>query len=80
VTKNLEESETAFRSEPAVAEPADNARWAFINEWRAEPQANDRTPVRDTDIPSSPSASVRRSMTRRHQQAMFKEWSQGRSE
>jgi hypothetical protein len=53
-------------------------RWAFINEWKVEPQSDDRAPVFGEIGASSASASAQRSTARRKHQAMFKEWSQDR--
>ncbi len=62
---------------PAL-ESSDNDRWAFINRWRVEPQANDRPPMIEPIVPNTAAASAVRSMTRRKQQASFKEWSRNR--
>jgi hypothetical protein len=56
----------------------DATRWAFINEWHLEGQANDRKPMRVGVVDGAGSASERRSATRRSHQMMYKEWSQAR--
>ena len=56
----------------------DDSRWAFINAWKVEPQADDRMPVFGGVASSTASASGRRSIARRRHQAMYKEWSQDR--
>ena len=64
----------------------DRPRWAFFNAWSVEAQANDRSPMpavasrTPLNNTFTPSASAQRSTIRRKQQAMFKEWSQGRHE
>lgn len=57
---------------------AQGTHWAFINEWKVEPQSNDRTPVTGAGAGSMGSPSARRSTARRKHQARFKEWSQDR--
>lgn len=54
------------------------AHWAFINDWKVEPQSTDRTPVIGEGASSMGSSSARRSTARRKHQARFKEWSQDR--
>jgi len=55
------------------------AGWAFINEWRVEPQANDRMPVLGSgSVSAHGSPAARRSTARRQHQAMFRAWSQKR--
>ena len=56
----------------------DASRWAFINAWRPEDQADDRRPIRGVVVDSVRSPSARRSATRRFRQMMYKEWSQTR--
>ncbi len=58
--------------------PSDAIRWAQLNPWLSEGQADDRRPMRGTDGVSSGSLSARRSSTRRTHQEMYKKWSQGR--
>ena len=70
----------APNSQPSFPDASDDAYWAFINAWKVEPQSNDRAPVAGAIVPSTASASAVRSMTRRQQQAKFKEWSQNRHE
>lgn len=55
-----------------------NSRWAFINSWKVEPQADDRIPMfGDVAAATSPPPAHRSSARRRHQ-AMYKQWSQDR--
>ena len=81
MTKNLDQA-IAIEGDPTSGAPdsPDSLRWAFINSWKVEPQFNDRPPVDRAVVPNSASASAVRSMTRRRQQARFKEWSQARHE
>lgn len=57
----------------------DPIRWAQLNPWLSEGQADDRTPmngsVKDSGIGIP---SVQRAFARRSHQAMFKKWSQAR--
>ena len=66
---------TPFFPDTSVA-----SRWAFINEWKVEPQSNDRVPVFGAVATGTASPSARRSSARRKHQAMFKEWSRQRHE
>ena len=81
VTKHLDQA-IAIKDDPTSDGPdaSDSLLWAFINSWKVEPQFNDRPPVERAVVPNSESASGVRSMTRRKQQARFKEWSQARHE
>jgi hypothetical protein len=56
----------------------DSVRWAQLNPWLSEGQADDRSPMNGSvkDIEGAPS--VQRSFARRRHQAMFKKWSQAR--
>jgi hypothetical protein len=56
----------------------DSVRFAQLNPWLSEGQADDRTPMNGSvkDIGGTPS--VQRSFARRCHQAMFKKWSQAR--
>ncbi len=54
------------------------ARWAFINDWRVEPQADDRIQTSGQVARSTEPAPGRRSATRRRHQAMYKQWSRNR--
>ena len=56
----------------------DATRWARLNPWLSEGQANDRTQMRGTDGVSSGSLAARRSSARRNHQVMYKKWSQAR--
>ena len=64
-------------SSPAQAE-FDPVRWARLNPWLSEGQADDRTPMNGAvkNIGGPPSA--QRAFARRSHQAMFKKWSQTR--
>ena len=63
---------------PTSPDAARDARWAFINDWRVEPQADDRMQASGQVARSSETASGRRSTTRRRHQAMYKQWSRAR--
>jgi|SRR6266536_1376882 len=54
-------------------------RWAFINAWQVNSQATDRRPMRGDVTEGTGPPSVRRSVSRRAHQLMFKEWSKDRS-
>lgn len=54
------------------------SHWDFINRWRVDPQANDRSPMVGEINIGTASGSALRSTARRKQQAMFKAWSQAR--
>jgi len=54
------------------------ARWAYITEWRVEPQSGDRRPVSGSVATGKSSLSAGRSSARRHHKASFKVWSQSR--
>ena len=56
----------------------DSARWAQLNPWLSEGQADDRTPMNGSVKHSGGTPSVQRSFARRSHQAMFKKWSQAR--
>lgn len=58
--------------------PLDAIRWAQLNPWLSEGQADDRRPMLGTDGDKSGSLSARRSSTRRSHQVMYKKWSQAR--
>lgn len=78
MTATLNESFAAHDAAETISE-VHPAGWAFINDWRVEPQANDRTPVLGTGASSKQaSPSARRSTARRQHQAMFRAWSQKR--
>lgn len=62
---------------PAQAE-FDLARWAQLNPWLLEGQADDRTPMNGSVRDSGGPPSVQRSLARRSHQARFKKWSQAR--
>jgi len=56
----------------------DPKRWAQLNPWLLEGQADDRTPMNGSVKDSGGPPSVQRSFARRSHQAMFKKWSQAR--
>jgi hypothetical protein len=62
---------------PAEAE-FDPIRWAQLNPWLTEGQADDRTPMNGSVIDSGGPPSVQRAFARRSHQVMFKKWSQTR--
>lgn len=62
----------------SLADSAATSHWDFINSRIIAPELNDRAPAFGVVTPDSPSASVRRSTTRRKHQEMFKAWSQER--
>lgn len=80
MTKNPDQAGAAIEVDATspVPESSDSLRWSFINRWKVEPQSNDRAPVGDVVVPSSAAPAAVRSMTRRKQQARFKEWSRAR--
>ncbi len=56
----------------------DPMRWAQLNPWLSEGQADDRTPMNGSVKERGGTPSVQRSFARRSHQAMFKKWSQAR--
>jgi len=56
----------------------DPIRWAQLNPWLSEGQADDRTPMNGSVKNSGGTPSVQRAFARRYHQAMFKKWSQAR--
>ena len=56
----------------------DPIRWAQLNPWLTEGQADDRKPMNGSVKDSSETPSVQRAFARRSHQAMFKKWSQAR--
>ncbi len=56
----------------------DPMRWAQLNPWLSEGQADDRTPMNGSVKDTGETPSVQRSFARRSHQAMFKKWSQAR--
>ena len=56
----------------------DPIRWALLNPWLSEGQADDRIPMNGSVKDSGGPPSVQRSFARRSHQAMFKTWSQAR--
>jgi hypothetical protein len=62
---------------PAQSE-FDPVRWAQLNPWLSEGQADDRIPMNGSVKDSGGPPSVQRSFARRSHQAKFKTWSQAR--
>lgn len=56
----------------------DPVRWALLNPWLSEGQADDRMPMNGAVKDSGGAPSVQRAFARRSHQAMFKKWSQTR--
>lgn len=56
----------------------DPVRWAQLNPWLSEGQADDRIPMDGSVKDSGGAPSVQRSFARKSHQAMFKKWSQAR--
>ena len=56
----------------------DPVRWAQLNPWLSEGQADDRTPMNGSVKDSVGAPSVQRAGARKRHQVMFKKWSQGR--
>jgi hypothetical protein len=76
ITKPAAEANEANVS--SALEASTTSRWAFINSWKVNPQADDRAQALGTVASNAASPSTRRSTARRKHQAMFKEWSQDR--
>jgi len=72
----IQKTENAARS-LAQAE-FDPVRWAQLNPWLSEGQADDRIPMNGSVKDSGGPPSVQRSFARRSHQAMFKTWSRER--
>ena len=62
----------------AIPAPFDPIRWALLNPWLAEGQADDRTPMNGSVKDSAGTSSAQRAFARRSHQLMFKKWSQTR--
>ncbi|MFN2514702.1 MAG: hypothetical protein ABR556_00675 [Pyrinomonadaceae bacterium] len=75
--KSLAQGKESSVSRARSDSPA-TARWAFINGWKVEPQADDRIPMFGSVVNSVAAPSVRRSIARRRHQAMHKAWSKDR--
>lgn len=73
----LTQKENGETTSPARAE-FDQLRWAQLNPWLSEGQADDRTPMNGTVKDSGETPSGQRAFARRSHQAMFKKWSQAR--
>ena len=56
----------------------DSVRWAQLNPWLSEGQADDRTPMNGSVKDSGETPSVQRAWARKRHQVMFKKWSQAR--
>lgn len=56
----------------------DPIRWAQLNPWLSEGQADDRTPMDGSVKNTGGTPSVQRAFARQSHQAMFKKWSQAR--
>lgn len=54
------------------------ARWAQLNEWSVEGQADDRRQMNGSVVKSTDSASAQRADARLTHQAMYKEWARAR--
>jgi hypothetical protein len=70
-------SDYATANSPTPA-PFDAIRWAQLNPWLSEGQADDRRPMLGSHGNGSGSLSARRSSARRTHQVMYKKWSQAR--
>jgi len=83
--KNLSDETDMYLMQEAIAEAHSQAqtefdpvRWARLNPWLSEGQADDRIPMNGSVKDSGGPPSVQRSFARRSHQAMFKKWSQAR--
>jgi hypothetical protein len=56
----------------------DPVRWAQLNPWLSEGQADDRIPMNGSVKDAGGTPSVQRAFARKSHQAMFKKWSQAR--
>jgi len=56
----------------------DPVRWAQLNPWLSEGQADDRIPMNGSVKDSGGIPSVQRAFARKSHQTMFKKWSQAR--
>lgn len=56
----------------------DPVRWAQLNPWLSEGQADDRIPMIGAVKNNSGTPPVQRAFARKSHQAMFKKWSQAR--
>jgi hypothetical protein len=73
---HIQKTKNAANS-PAQSE-FDLVRWAQLNPWLSEGQADDRIPMNGSVKDSGGPPSVQRSFARRSHQRMFKTWSQAR--
>jgi hypothetical protein len=83
--KNLsDETDIYLMQEPIVETHSqlqiefDPVRWAQLNPWLSEGQADDRIPMNGSVTDSGGPPSVQRAFARKSHQAMFKKWSQAR--
>lgn len=58
--------------------PFDPIRWALLNPWLSEGQADDRIPMNGSVKDSGGPPTVQRAFARKSHQTMFKKWSQAR--
>jgi hypothetical protein len=56
----------------------DPMRWAQLNQWLLEGQADDRTPMNGSVKESGGTPSVQRAFARRSHQVMFNSWLSGK--
>jgi hypothetical protein len=63
---------------PPTQAEFDSVRWAQLNPWLTEGQADDRIPMNGSVTDSGGTRSVQRAFARKRHQAMFKKWSQTR--
>lgn len=63
---------------PPTQAEFDSVRWAQLNPWLSEGQADDRTPMNGSVKDTGGTPSVQRAFARKRHQAMFKKWSQAR--
>lgn len=67
-----------LKARTSGVDKTNDSRWSFINEWRVEPQADDRVQASGKVGNSTETGSGRRSNTRRRHQANYKQWSRER--
>ena len=70
--------EPIVKSHSQVQIEFDPVRWALLNPWLSEGQADDRIPMNGSVKDSGGAPTVQRAFARRSHQAMFKKWSQAR--
>ena len=69
-------ADSSTNSLPGV--PFNRVRWAQLNPWLSEGQADDRIPMNGSVAASSGTPSAQRAFARRSHQLRFKAWSQAR--